>query len=334
MSMEDESSQQKAVEYEWRLYPPPQPVTFHVGDRVFRRPKGAKEKGRVGQVVLGVEEGLISASSTTTPLQETNRIWMQEKKNDTSGSASGTKPMIVSRNRLVPIYHHLDDSPSTGSDDDGDGDDDEATEHETSSKRLPNKCRVIVTRETRSYRVLAASQLVFVSNEKDDHVLEIGCSNGECSRILARYAPSLVGMDVSTEMVAACRRRQSLICLEHHPSTHTNQYRKTACSNVRFEVMNVFLDPWRAIPLARRRRHRHNHDTSISIRPNNPTQQRPSQSQTNHDGHDSTITTTIDNTLAIHTNHDNDNDDKDAGNYKKRRTTWNTTESVEKEEQD
>ena len=36
------------------VYPPPKPVAFHVGDHVFRRPKGAKERGRGGKVVLGI----------------------------------------------------------------------------------------------------------------------------------------------------------------------------------------------------------------------------------------------------------------------------------------
>ena len=49
-----------------------------------------------------------------------------------------------------------------------------------------------VTKATDKYRLLAASQL-----NTNDHVLEIGCSNGECSLVIFKYI-SLIFLHMHT----------------------------------------------------------------------------------------------------------------------------------------
>lgn len=55
---------------------------------------------------------------------------------------------------------------------------------------------LLLTSDTESYRQLAASQV-----DSDDKVVEIGCSTGQTSVILARNASHLVALDTGTSMV-------------------------------------------------------------------------------------------------------------------------------------
>lgn len=58
---------------------------------------------------------------------------------------------------------------------------------------------VIVTGETIPYRHMASSQIL-----STDTVLEVGCSTGEASAILVRYAQKWLGFDTSSDMVEQC----------------------------------------------------------------------------------------------------------------------------------
>jgi len=62
---------------------------------------------------------------------------------------------------------------------------------------------LLLTPETIPYRNLAWSQLT-----GDDKVLEIGCSTGECSKIVLRRTKNWFGIDTSSEIIAKC---QSLV---------------------------------------------------------------------------------------------------------------------------
>ncbi|GFH55078.1 hypothetical protein CTEN210_11554 [Chaetoceros tenuissimus] len=93
-----------------------------------------------------------------------------------------------------------------------------------------NGLEVIVTRTTSHYRLLAASQLI-----STDYVLEIGCSNGEASLVIANYVEkgSLIGIDVSTEMIQQAQEK----------------FRDLGKSNVSFHVVDPFGDPKRALEI-------------------------------------------------------------------------------------
>lgn len=90
---------------------------------------------------------------------------------------------------------------------------------------------VIVTRTTSHYRLLAASQLI-----STDYVLEIGCSNGEASLVIAKYVEKgrLIGIDVSTEMIQQAQEK----------------FRDLGKANVSFHVVDPFGDPKRALDIA------------------------------------------------------------------------------------
>ena len=60
--------------------------------------------------------------------------------------------------------------------------------------------RVVITAETNYFR-----QLAFQVNGEDS-VLEIGCANGETSKLLIPRARSWVGFDTSDDMIEDCRR--------------------------------------------------------------------------------------------------------------------------------
>jgi precorrin-6B methylase 2 len=91
----------------------------------------------------------------------------------------------VRRNRILPIF-----LPQYSS----------STSPVTTKERL-DMATVIVTPDTTNYRLLCASQVT-----SNDIVLELGCSSGQASLILIKYAKSWVGLDTSEEMIELCRR--------------------------------------------------------------------------------------------------------------------------------
>lgn len=78
------------------------------------------------------------------------------------------KQLAVYEKRLIPVFHSRDETALS----------------------------VLITSETIHYRHLAASQI-----DDQDAVLEIGCSTGETSEVVWKYAKSWVGFDTSTQMM-------------------------------------------------------------------------------------------------------------------------------------
>lgn len=101
--------------------------------------------------------------------------------------------------------------------------------------RAHSDTMIVMTEKTDNYRLLAASQI-----QSTDHVLEIGCSNGECSLVISKYVKdgSLVAFDTSREMISQAQEKMRL--------TNGNSIK-----NVQFHVVDPFIDPRRAILLAR-----------------------------------------------------------------------------------
>jgi len=194
----------------WILYPPIQPFPLQSGDDVFIKTKSSKETGRKGQVteLIGEERVMVKIPiNGKATICSTNAEADESSQNNTSFYTASFRP-----NRLVPIINVCD------------------MESKDSTIRF---CTIVVTRTTDKYRLLAASQL-----RPTDHVLEIGCSNGECSLVIAKYVTdgSLVGIDVSNEMVLQAKSKIPEV--------------KKGCTNVDFHVVDPFGDPRRALMLA------------------------------------------------------------------------------------
>ena len=199
----------------WFLYPPPIENQFQKDDVVFIRTKSKKEIGRKGTVIqkeeiratgnngCKTEKFLIKIPITNT--KQTKDSSDEKKDIDTTTSLFYT--VAVRSNRLVPVL-------------------------ETSSSDTTN---IVLTETTTKYRLLAASQL-----KKEDHILEIGCSNGECSLVIAKYGGSLVGIDVSTEMISQAKEKMS----------KTNDDDNTTYSKVQFHILDPFLQPQKVIQVS------------------------------------------------------------------------------------
>lgn len=179
---------------------------------MFVRPKTGKELGLTGRVTELVDEEpqpSAAAAAAATSANSTN-----------SSNSTTTKK----RKREEPTRAVVSIQSTT---DAGDGTDKTAREITSRPSRLvkvvsdsqhvasqncyggPDKMRpqpqIVVTSDTVNYRILAASQV-----KSDDFVLEIGCSTGECTAILARYVSSpsrIVAFDTGESMIAAAKKR-------------------------------------------------------------------------------------------------------------------------------
>ena len=192
----------------WFLYPPPagKPATFVVGDKVFFRPKSAKEKGRLGVVV----EPQPAA---------TDHVWAQFQSSET--------PKYVSCKRLIPVLSR--DARINAS---------TSTIFTTTTSTTINTT-IILTPETLPYRLLASSQV-----NEDDNILEIGCSTGECSCILLRYGNSLVGFDSSQDMIDQCRAHIIRANqFDHSTKNTTNNGENDDSLRATMKKINPLLDP-------------------------------------------------------------------------------------------
>ena len=226
-----------AARYYMYLYPPPDGYTPVVDDVVFMRPKSAKEVGKVGTVVALAEEtspdtadedavkptadkakdetangDASTADALQSPAKKKRKkvkqraiIKLTPSNQDTSTTTDSTSSGAASRevssrpSRLVKVYtHHT---------------------IETQQSKANIETTILITPDTANYRILAASQVC-----RGDHVLEIGCSTGECTAILARYVSwaddstsssssnkkgsgSIVAFDTGENMINTARER-------------------------------------------------------------------------------------------------------------------------------
>jgi len=152
---------------------------FHLcrGDRVYDRQSGRRgkllERGRV------LTRQIVASKAKQ---QTTESYWQIQYEDDNDDSVK----YVMSR-QLIPIF---------GVDDDNDHD------------AAPSRCRVLVTDDTETFRMLASSQVT------SGCVLEIGCSTGSTSEILWRK-PILywMGWDVSRSMVQTVQQKLLLLQL-------------------------------------------------------------------------------------------------------------------------
>ncbi len=249
------------TEPNWILYPPPKEGVYSVGDHVFIKNKSKKEKGRRG-LVTGVEE-------------------VKERKPTSREEGEKDKKTIGRVMVKIPINRRkrkINGTLSSGlnvnvnvEDNDGDGNEDKSfytasfrtnslvplvaisSSNSMMTPATTTTTTIMVTRTTDKYRLLAASQL-----EATDHVLEIGCSNGECSLIIAKYVTQgrLIGIDTSKEMIAQAKEKynDSLLGKDKHKASTKSTSTSTPTpitANVDFHVVDPFDEPRRAMELIR-----------------------------------------------------------------------------------
>lgn len=178
---------------EWKIHPLSNLAhQYKVNDVVFVRSKSAKELGKRGVIVSIFQdheqkvEKEISQSDTkkrrrmdsvttkeATPIQEKSqrRFEIQFSSVDKHDLTTNTYTKEHGISRLVPIYD-------------------------------TNISKIIITRNTDTYRLMASSQI----RPEKDCVLEIGCSYGKCTQILSKYAKHVIAIDTSPEALQQAKK--------------------------------------------------------------------------------------------------------------------------------
>jgi len=235
---------------DWIVYPPPDPLSHVNNGAVYIRSKSKKDMGRRGHFVklLDEEETTESAKKTATAKQSESKRWtrtrtrlvvnvLKEKNNrnvaDTSNCAS--KKEVVNGNSHEQAFYTATFRP--------------ASIIPIYDTRTRNK--IILTECTDQYRKLAASQLL-----ENDHVLEIGCSNGECSLYIDKYLQkgTFIGFDISQKMIAEAKDKFSGrdgIPTKLEWDEKAELWRQYGDDNyVKFFTIDPFTDPQRAYKYA------------------------------------------------------------------------------------
>lgn len=102
-----------------------------------------------------------------------------------------------------------------------------------------NQCHIFITAKTNHFRNLATSQL---HPSTTDQVLEIGCSNGECSTAIAPYCKKFIGFDTSVQMIEEAKEKMKLRMQKKN--------RFECCCEYMFHVIDPFIDPNQAKMIA------------------------------------------------------------------------------------
>jgi len=250
---------------EWRIYPPAL-TRFKHGDEVFIRTKSNKEVGRRGRVILdkGVVDADLPPVTNNSNASKGKRNKLKEERVNVEvrypcgGSNSNTERNYANENSNTKdddkedhIDHSCSNIESIMKEQNKKSSTQNSSFYQASfrasrlipcyvkpikSKETPNekKSTIIITAKTHHYRQLAASQLC-----KDDNVLEIGCSNGECSLVIAKYGNKLVGFDTSSEMITQAKEKINRCSFG---SIEKNKM----CT---FHVIDPFIDPKKAAQL-------------------------------------------------------------------------------------
>lgn len=211
---------------QWLIFPSPSPYKYIDGDEVFIKAKSNKELGKIGKVKL---------DPNPTQLQtvlDANRINVQIKRLKQGNEEDTTSSHYVTSFRPVRMIKR----------------------YRACKRDCEQKCTIIVTEKTIEYRKLASSQL-----DKTDNVLEIGCSNGECSMHIIKYCGSFVGYDTSSQMIAEAKTkihpRTEVQSASKNTSRSTNQGNDKNTTihefcKIGFYVMDPFMNPKSAKKMA------------------------------------------------------------------------------------
>ena len=191
----------------WHSYPP-RNQQYDLGDEVFIRPRTAKELGLTGRIAEFVrnqhddDDGNNPSSNTNKTKKRkreepTRAVVSIQPASDEDGCTSARRTVTSRPSRLVKVYAVPSSSSSSSRDYSG-------------ASEKPQPQHIVVTSDTVNYRILAASQV-----KSEDFVMEIGCSTGESTAILARYASSVVAFDTGESMIAAAKERVSSVLVEN-----------------------------------------------------------------------------------------------------------------------
>jgi len=226
---------------EWRLYPyasanssidthDKPSLHFNHGDEVFIRPKSNNEYGKRGKIIKDLHPTTQNQDDSNDriivelqPCPYYRKQMNLTKASDDNYNKNDISPVpyrsSFRRNRLIRRYR-------------------KTTRHNGNTKTT-QPCIILVTETTNYYRHLASSQI-----NENDHVLEIGCSNGECSLIIAKYCNQFIGFDTSTQMIQEAKEKVDNKKYKH--SNHTIN-----ADRVEFYNIDPFNDPKKASNLAR-----------------------------------------------------------------------------------
>ncbi|KAI8465794.1 MAG: hypothetical protein J3K34DRAFT_525045 [Monoraphidium minutum] len=172
--MECSTSSHIDLQDHWLLYPPPggPAHAYRAGDFVFVWLKSDRDTGRARVVEPAGADGRVLVAFDVDP-SLTHRV----------------RP-----GRLVPVFSGAGSSTSSSSGGGGGG--------EREGGGGGGGCVAVVCAATDSYRRLARSQVT-----KADAVLEVGCSAGVCTALLAQHAGRVVGADNSPQLLREAKER-------------------------------------------------------------------------------------------------------------------------------
>jgi len=289
----EKTANKQTKEARWIIYPPPFPLIYEAGDEVFIRSKSASWKGvdRTGTIVSRDADRQRKAIHTTAtaitsrwlvkiPIMSRKRSTVNESNNNvvaekmigrndgnekesdgfhinndnlrkTFDDAKKVESSYVASFRTERLVRRYCD-PRTFYN--NNADDMETLKNNKDNKAIASDTctTIIITERTDQYRILALSQLL-----PTDNVLEIGCSNGECSLVIARcvHKGSLVGFDTSSQMIQEAKDK-----LRHYDMSRTTfrdidndgkNCTKKKEAVVQFHCVDPFTDPKNALHLAR-----------------------------------------------------------------------------------
>jgi SAM-dependent methyltransferase len=222
---------------DWIVYPPPDPLSHVTNGAVYIRSKSKKDMGRRGHFVKlsDEEETTESAKKKSAAKQNEGKIRRRtsrrlvvnvlKDKNNRNVADAAFYTATFRPASIIPIY----------------------------DTRTRNK--IILTECTDQYRKLAASQLL-----ENDHVLEIGCSNGECSLYIDKYLQrgTFIGFDISQKMIAEAKDKFSgrdgiPIPTKLEWDEKAELWRQCQCGDdnyVKFHIIDPFTEPQRAYKYA------------------------------------------------------------------------------------
>ncbi|KAG5457260.1 MAG: hypothetical protein BJ554DRAFT_2775, partial [Olpidium bornovanus] len=184
-SPEGERGAMAALLTQYRLFPPPPPpprdpqdrpaCPHYVGEEVFVNLRSDKPTGGARIVALSPEaraNGSAEAAEAAAAADPRYRGRVKVRYHD-NGSTCHVRP-----GRLTHVHRTEDAGGPAGA------------------------TLMLVCASTADYRRLARSQC-----RPSDNILEVGCSYGECTALLAAHCKRCVGVDIGAEVVAAARER-------------------------------------------------------------------------------------------------------------------------------
>lgn len=192
---------------EWRVYTGNH-HPFQKGDAVFVRPKSARRE-------MGIHGRLFSRC------EEDTGKWKLVLGTDDDNDK---EILVVDENRLIPVFASSQQK-----------------------QEIKSSLLVLITSETRHYRQLTASQLLY--HHQEDAVLEIGCSTGETSELVWKRASSWIGFDTSAQMVErTVTKYTTATTTDANSNNHSSSSSSSSC-RIACHKIDALLEPEQALQM-------------------------------------------------------------------------------------